>query len=800
MAGEPIPYRILGPLTVLVDGREVSVGGQKPKAVLIRLLLEPGTLVSFDTLVEAVWEDQAPADAVKNIQVYVARMRKLLPEGLIASGPTGYLVACERGEIDAVRYQELVTEARQAVADAAHELALDRFRDAEALWRGDALADVRYATFAHAPIAFFEQLRLTARDEEVALRLLLGQGAELLPELERLVRDEPLRERRWGHLMVAHYQSGDQTEALRTFDRLRATFVEEMGLDPSPEMRRLQQRILDHDPELMGRPTTAPAMSVQAASAPHPTSDELVAAAADRSGGRTRIVAHGNPCDALEAAGAAPELVGGGRVVVARPLDGKREVAALFGIARDGEVIVSQAAHTSLLAHGADPLRFAPVGWLELGAAGARAVYKCRPNDQKPAARSRSTAARRGVLPAYRNAFLGRTGELQAIGDVLTETGAVTLLGPGGIGKTRLAVEFATQARDRYSDGAWLVDLAGAHEHGALVWNAVCETLALDVGRPSASSIADALAERSILLVLDTCEQVTAAVTELVEMLASRADGVATIVTSRTRTGYRGERILAVEPLGWSGDETAAVGLALSRAAEAGVVVEAEALIANVCAAASGMPLAIELAVAQLAHLTVPELLARMDDQPNLLLADSSATRHASIRAAFATSLDLLSDPAHDVLLTSAAFRGSFALGDVTAVHGADAEPAARELVAASLWSSAAAGAEMRFSQLEPVRQFTYARLVESGRDREVHARHAEYFVALVRDEAIGLRRAVDPDIVSANLAAAHDWARTHGHHDLAARVATAMLSAPAMLHAMVGGATLPASSLGGIA
>jgi predicted ATPase len=404
------------------------------------------------------------------------------------------------------------------------------------------------------------------------------------------------------------------------------------------------------------------------------------------------------------------------------------------------------------------------------------------------------------VLPAYRNTFLGRAGELRAIDATLSTAGAVTLLGPGGIGKTRLAVEFATQARDRYADGAWLVDLSGVRGPAAFVWNTVCETLALDVAQPSATAIGDALAERSMLLVLDTCEQITTAVAELVETLASRAPGVATIVTSRTRTGYRGERTVAVEPLGWSGGDTAAVDLVLSRAAEAGVVVDAEALVANVCAAASGMPLAIELAVAQLAHLTVPELLARMDDQPNLLLADGSSSRHSSIRTAFATSLELLSSLAHAVLLTSAAFRSSFALVDITAVHGADAEPAARELVAASLWSSAAASGEMRFAQLEPVRQFTYARLVDSGRDGEVHARHAEYFVNLVRDEALGLRRAVEPDVVSANLAAAHDWARTHGHHDLAARVATAMLSAPAMLHPMAGGATMPASSLGGIA
>ena len=218
-------FGLLGPLVVRIGDRAVSVGGPKPRAVLIRLLIEPGVLVSTDALVDTVWEERAPADAAKNVQIYVARMRKVLPDGLLVSRANGYYADCPRETIDALRFDALVSEARRLVAAGQLDLALAQFRDAESLWRGEVLADVRYATFAQAPIAYYEQLRDAAREDEVGLRLQCGQGPELLPELERLVRAEPLRERRWGHLMVAYYQAARQSEALRAFERMRHTFV-----------------------------------------------------------------------------------------------------------------------------------------------------------------------------------------------------------------------------------------------------------------------------------------------------------------------------------------------------------------------------------------------------------------------------------------------------------------------------------------------------------------------------------------------------------------------------------------------
>ena len=162
------PYGILGPLRVDVGDGEIAVGGPKPRAALIRLLLDPGTLVSVDALVDAVWEERAPTDAVKNIQIYVARMRKVLPNGLVASGPGGYLADCRTDDLDSGRYDRCVELARTDAAAGRTADALCRYRAADALWRGDVLADVRYPTFAQAAIAYYEQLRTGPRGRDRA--------------------------------------------------------------------------------------------------------------------------------------------------------------------------------------------------------------------------------------------------------------------------------------------------------------------------------------------------------------------------------------------------------------------------------------------------------------------------------------------------------------------------------------------------------------------------------------------------------------------------------------------------------
>jgi predicted ATPase len=513
-----------------------------------------------------------------------------------------------------------------------------------------------------------------------------------------------------------------------------------------------------------------------------------------------RVDEHRDAGAGLDAAAAALDVTPEGRVAIAttgRPDQPDRAAHALLRLARPGEIVVSQDVQSALVAGGRDPRAFVPAGWANLGEGLSTAAYLYRrigTGGLGPVGERWVGPVRRGYLPAYRNAFLGRTGELIQVDEALRTSRAVTIVGPGGIGKTRLAVEHAAAVADRFEDGTWLVDLAGLEQPEA-AWHKITETLAVAVARPSAATIADAIAGRDMLVVLDNCEHVAWPIGSLVDALADRHAGVATLATSRTRLSHRGERVVALTPLAWRGSCGApAVELAVARASELGIAIGdgpgvgsgQTDLLAGLCATVSGMPLAIELAVAQLGHLSLVQLLSRMDDQLSMLSADTSS-RHGSIRAVFESSLDLLSGAGREVLLASSVFRGTFDVADIgalVAMDPLDAEHvlvrAVRELVAASLYvASAGTGTTKLYHLLEPIRQFAYSRLVSSGRADAVEARHAEHLVTVATDHRVGRRRIEDLDGMIADLTSAHDWSRSHGRNDLAARIATTMLSLP---------------------
>jgi predicted ATPase len=561
-----------------------------------------------------------------------------------------------------------------------------------------------------------------------------------------------------------------------------------MGLDPSPEIRAIERRILDHDPSLSGRPHDG--LEVIESTEPRRGDGLLAAHSAASDGGEPQLASRGAPATVLAAAIAVAETTGAKVSITDGRSAIEPEVGALLAFARPGEIVVSQEAHGVLLAADHDTRLLSPAGWVEVPDEGARAVYLHR----REAIGTRSSSVRRGVLPSYRNTFLGRDTELAAIGEALAAGRAVTLVGPGGIGKSRLAVEFAAATSAQYADGVWLVDAAGVDRPESL-WLKLVEVLALAVRVPGATEIADAIEGRQMLLVLDNCEQLAPSTAELIDALGNLPDTVPSIATSRTRLGYRGERVVVVEPLACSADEvrSPAVELLVARARELGIDVSGQPLLPELCAAVAGMPLAIELSVAQLGHLTVAQLLARMDDQISTLTTNATRSRHGSIRAALESSLDLLSREGRDALLASSVFRGEFDLGGVTAVCGADASSIARQLVGASLWGVSPASDRARsYRLLEPIRQFAYSRLVTSGRLDDVHRRHAEHYIAVASDPTTGLGTADDADRVLVNLAAAHEWCRSHARNDLATRIATAMLSVPSMMPTMLKSASDP--------
>jgi DNA-binding SARP family transcriptional activator len=228
-------FRILGPLEVAEDGGQLDLGGQKPRALLAILLLHANEVVSSDRLIDALWEEAPPETAHKALQVYVSGLRKILGKERLETKAPGYRLRVHEDELDLERFA-LLAEARP--------------REALALWRGEPLAEFSYQRFAQAEIARLEELRLACLERRIEDDLEQGRHAALVSGLERLVSEHPLRERLRVQLILALYRSGRQAEALEAYQEARQTLTEELGIEPSQELRELQQRILRQDAAL----------------------------------------------------------------------------------------------------------------------------------------------------------------------------------------------------------------------------------------------------------------------------------------------------------------------------------------------------------------------------------------------------------------------------------------------------------------------------------------------------------------------------------------------------------------------
>ena len=233
------------------DGeRIVELEGAKARALLVLLLLHANEVVPSDRLIDDLWSGSPPSTAANALQVYVSRLRKLLGREAVVTRAPGYQLRVEPDRVDALRFARLVEEAREALADGRPDAALAGLEEALALWQGAPLAEFVYEAFAQAPINRLEELRLTALEEGFEARLALGRGADLVADLEALVAEHPLRERLRGQLMLALYRAGRQAEALELYQETRRLLVDELGIEPSPNLQRLETAILRQDPAL----------------------------------------------------------------------------------------------------------------------------------------------------------------------------------------------------------------------------------------------------------------------------------------------------------------------------------------------------------------------------------------------------------------------------------------------------------------------------------------------------------------------------------------------------------------------
>ncbi len=249
-----VDFRVLGPIEVEGAEGSVALGGPKQRAVLALLLVRANQHVSFDSLIDGLWGEEPPESARATIHAYVHNLRRALGSHRIESRQPGYFLRAEADELDASRFEALVRDARRLGEDPVR--AAQALRDALALWRGSAFADLETFASLQGEMARLEELRLRAIEDRIGFELAAGRHDSVLGELELLVHDHPLRESLWEHLMLACYRAGRQGDALETFEAARRVLADELGVDPSPELRRLQEQILRQDPalELRGQP------------------------------------------------------------------------------------------------------------------------------------------------------------------------------------------------------------------------------------------------------------------------------------------------------------------------------------------------------------------------------------------------------------------------------------------------------------------------------------------------------------------------------------------------------------------
>ena len=699
-------FGILGAVEVTgADGRPVRVGGSRLRALLAMLLLDVNRPVSVDRLVDGLWDARPPADAANALQSLVSRLRAALEPcrqagstgRLVESGPGGYRLVADPDTVDAHRFTALATTGRRELAAGDPVAAAATLARALALWRGPALADITEAPYTASAAARLNEARLTATEDHAEAALAAGRHAELVGDLQALAGEHPLRERLGGLLVRALYACGRQADALAAYQRIRQALAEELGMDPSPELRAVHQSVLRQDPTLLAaRPTGA----------------------------------------------------------------------------RSGEPVTN--------------------------------------------------------LRAQFTSFVGRDADLTRVGTLLGEARLVTLVGPGGAGKTRLAVESAARLDGSFPGGVWLVELAPAAEPAELP-HLVADALGVrqatrftghrDTGPVRTTDPTDrlvrALAGRQLLLVLDNCEHLVDAAAGFVERLLCDCPGVRVLATSREPLGITGEMLYPVPPLATPPDRVGATEAldypAVRLFVDRGVAARPDftvhtgnvAAVARVCRRLDGMPLAIELAAARLRVLPVDQVAARLDDRFGLLTSGSRTAlpRHRTLRAVVEWSWDLLDDRERVLARRLSAFSAGATLDAaerVCAGEGLAADEVFdvlaglvdRSLVEADTADRSTdrcgsagqvADSVPRYRMLETVRAYAAERLVASGEQQRTREAHARYFLDLAETADPGLRGHHQLDWIGRlvaeqdNLHATLRWAVETPDPEIAVRMVSAL-------------------------
>jgi WD40 repeat protein/DNA-binding SARP family transcriptional activator len=297
-------FQVLGPLEVEADGGPVRLGGPKERLLLALLLTRPNQVVSVEALLRGLWGERPPPTAAKTLQSHIKRLRRALEPDrargaagqVLVTRQPGYLLRVAPGALDVAQFEELTATARGMLSQGQADAAASLLRQALGLWRGGAFEEFLDTDFGAAESDRLAELRLAALEDRLEAELRLGRHRELVAELEGLVRDQPLRERLWAQLLLALYRSGRQADALLAYQRARSVLVEELGIDPGAELRRLHAAVLAQDPGLDLPPTAAAPPSPPLPEALQPVGPPFVGRAAELAWLRTAWTraAHGH--------------------------------------------------------------------------------------------------------------------------------------------------------------------------------------------------------------------------------------------------------------------------------------------------------------------------------------------------------------------------------------------------------------------------------------------------------------------------------------------------------------------------
>lgn len=359
-----LDFRILGPVEALELERSIPLGGLLQRAVLAILILHRGEVVSSDRLIDELWGAQPPATAAKTLQSYVSRLRKALGTDVLRTQGGGYLLAVDAEQIDAERFARLTNEGRAALASGDAGRARTLAESALALWRGEALGDLAFRSFAAGEVARLEEGRLAALEDLAEAGLALGRHRELVGELERFLAEHPHRERARGLLMLALYRSGRHADALEAYQRGRRALADDLGLDPGPALRELEERILEHDP-LLGAPPAPPVRSLVRRPGRWAVAGTLLLAAAI--GAAVAELAGGAPPLLRAAPNSVAAIDPASNRVTAAVTVGARPTAIVYGsgslwVANEDDETISRVDIHTLATEPAIPLRDPPTG------------------------------------------------------------------------------------------------------------------------------------------------------------------------------------------------------------------------------------------------------------------------------------------------------------------------------------------------------------------------------------------------------------------------------------------------------